>query len=268
MRKTTEQYWNDMWAAEAAREPFSLKLPPLRRYVRQPIHDALSSAFAGMPANASLLEVGCGNSSLLPYFAGEFGLQVTGLDYSPEGCRAARAILAVAGARGTIVQGDMFNPPAELLGQFDVVFSNGLVEHFDPTEEALRALARFLKPGGLIVSFVPNLAGWAGAVQQRLDRAVFDIHVVLDSESLAAAHRASGFERVNARYMGSNNFMICNAASYTGAPAAIRKLCIRALTGVSLMVWLAERIAGRRFETRALAAQVACTGRLPGGTHA
>lgn len=47
------------------------------------------------------------------------------------------------------------------IGQFDVVYSSHSLEHLYPHEvsKALREFYRVLKPGGIVVIFVPDLAG-------------------------------------------------------------------------------------------------------------
>ena len=94
---------------------------------------------------------------------------MSGLDYSDIGCQKSRAILRNEGVEGQIFHGDMFDPPAHLKGKFDVVFSNGLVEHFEDTKKAVSACASFLKPGGMMVTLIPNLSGMLGPLQQILD---------------------------------------------------------------------------------------------------
>src|SRR5205823_4181922 len=39
---------------------------------------------------------------------------------------------------------------------FDVIYSMGTIEHFDETEQAVREMARVLKPGGCAIIGVPN----------------------------------------------------------------------------------------------------------------
>ena len=77
-----------------------------------------------------LLEVGCGNSIWLPYFAKQFGFLVSGLDYSEEGCRTSREMLAEAGVRGMIRCADVFARPDDMRNRYDVIVSVGVVEHF------------------------------------------------------------------------------------------------------------------------------------------
>ncbi len=117
------------------------------------------------------------------------------------GGAAVQALLDQLGIPGQIVQADMFHPPAEHLGQYDFVFSNGLVEHFTDTAGAIAACAAFLKPGGLMITLVPNMTGPLGRLQRFLDSALYEKHKPLDREQLAGAHAGAGLEIVAADHV-------------------------------------------------------------------
>ena len=87
------------------------------------------ATLAEVPPGSRLLEIGAARSRWLPYFAQHFGLQVTGLDYSQDGCEQARAILARSNRSGDIVCADLFAPPPRLLRRFDVVWAAGGTPH-------------------------------------------------------------------------------------------------------------------------------------------
>ena len=91
-----------------------------------------------------LLEIGCAKSAWLPYFAKEFSLSVCGLDYSPIGCQMSRKILQANGVVAEVFCADLFSPPDNMLGVFDVVVSLGVVEHFEDTASCLNAVSSFL----------------------------------------------------------------------------------------------------------------------------
>lgn len=189
-----------------------------------------------------LIEVGCANSVWLPYFAHEHNCSIVGLDYSEIGCASARAILASADLKGDVILADLWNLPEELVGAFDVVFTYGLVEHFEPTEDALLALSRLLKPGGKMITIVPNLSGWLGTVQRILNRTVFDIHVAMGLDDLDAAHEKVGLMVRRSEYLCSINFGVINLiGTADGMLIRVAKRLIRTvLIGLSALVWWLE----------------------------
>jgi SAM-dependent methyltransferase len=82
----------------------------------------------------------------------------TGLDDDWGGLRLARQVATNLGVSLTLVRGDARRMPFPD-GRFDLVFSQGLVEHFPPetTEVLIHEHVRVLRPGGILAVSVPNL---------------------------------------------------------------------------------------------------------------
>jgi cyclopropane fatty-acyl-phospholipid synthase-like methyltransferase len=233
-----QEYWDALWEGETLPAPVDPRDHALGNYVFRRFHELFARALP-RGDNVQLLEVGCARSRWLPYFAAEHGCEITGLDYSSAGCEQARQILAAAGIEGRIVEGDLFSPPADMLEAFDVVVSFGLVEHFDDTAAATRALARFLVPGGTLITIIPNMGGSLVAVIQRfLNREVFDVHVPLDRRQLAAAHRAAGLDLQSCGYFLGVNWNVVNITTWRNA--TYRRLVMRGLSGMSKAAWWLE----------------------------
>jgi hypothetical protein len=66
--------------------------------------------------------------------------------------------------------------------------------------------ARFLKPGALMITTVPNLGGLVGLAQKMLDRGIFDKHVVLRQDLLREAHEDAGLSVVWCEFLLFTNF--------------------------------------------------------------
>jgi SAM-dependent methyltransferase len=64
-------------------------------------------------------------------------------------------------------QADLLDPDLDI-GQFDLVYSLGLIEHFSDFADAVAAHARLVKPSGVLVLGVPNYRGLNGWVATRL----------------------------------------------------------------------------------------------------
>lgn len=167
-----------------------------------------------------LLEIGCANSQWLSYFDKEFGFNVSGLDYSEDGCAKAGRILANEGVRGEIICSDFFTPPDNMTDRFDVIVSFGVVEHFQDTAQCISAFSRFLKPGGLIITNIPNLSSSSlnGFLQKRVfDRKIYDIHVPLSAPMLEKAHKQAGLTIVACDYFICFNLGILNMERWRGS---------------------------------------------------
>jgi len=149
---------------------------------------------------SAVLELGCGGSLWLPYLAQAHGCRVSGIDFSTQGIRKAQEHLGRNGVTGGLYQADFLNPPADLLGRFDFVYSLGVVEHFEDPEALLRAFAEFLKPDGKLLTWIPHTAGFIMCLQRWADREIYDRHRSLWLHDLIHAHVGSGLTVVEAEY--------------------------------------------------------------------
>jgi SAM-dependent methyltransferase len=93
---------------------------------------------------------GCGHGHEVA-LAVKFGLDATGLDIAPTGVAEARALYPHLAER--FVVGDVFDPPAEMRGAFDVVLEHTCMSALPPSMRAdyRRGIDLMLKPGGLLV---------------------------------------------------------------------------------------------------------------------
>jgi SAM-dependent methyltransferase len=206
--KAGESYWTSFWKSGNTL-PASIELEGKRTstYLARQLDHFYSALFKGKDnSQKRLLEVGCGNSVWLSYFRKYYGFQVYGLDYSEYGCEQTIKILQRDGLDGVIKLGDLFNPPPELLGTFDVVCSFGVVEHFTDTAAVLSAIKRFLKPDGILITTVPNLNGATGVLQKLFYKPVYDIHVVMDIDFLASSLQTAGMEVLHKQYYCTTTF--------------------------------------------------------------
>ncbi len=109
-----------------------------------------------------ILEAGCGAGSLCCLMAESFSnARIIGIDITQESLDIANKLKQYLGVNNVeFKKGDLFkiDYPDEY---FDVVFNNGVIEHF-PLEkknnynDALSEMLRVLKPGGKIIVDVPN----------------------------------------------------------------------------------------------------------------
>jgi ubiquinone/menaquinone biosynthesis C-methylase UbiE len=109
-------------------------------------------------ARGRILEVGCGPGIMAPTLAG-MGLEVHGVDVSEEMLRRARQRMRghPLESRCRFSFGD-FERLQYGDGFFDAVLAMGVLEYLPQYGPALRSAARVLKPGGVAVFTIPNLA--------------------------------------------------------------------------------------------------------------
>ena len=112
--------------------------PPMKQYLER------------HPVRGRALVPGCGHGHEVA-LAVEHGLDAIGLDIAPTGVAEARALYPKLAER--FVVGDLFNPPAELHGAFDVVLEHTCLSGLHPTLRAdyRRGIDLTLKRGGLLI---------------------------------------------------------------------------------------------------------------------
>ena len=235
--KAGKAYWEDLWAEKPA-----ISAPLAVAHLEKRFQWFFSTLFDFTARGGRLLEAGCGPASTLPYFANQFGFSVTGIDYSPTACEQARAVLRREKIVGEIICADFFAPPENLRESFDVVFSSGVAEHFSETSRCIQSLAGFLKPGGLMITSIPNLIGLIGTIQRVANRPVFDVHVPLDKGALATAHEKSGLDVLACEYFMSTNFGVINlnGVARNSLNGLAKRAGLALLTRLSRAIWIAE----------------------------
>ena len=264
--KAGEEYWSKVWSGMQLAPPVNVHDRNINNYPYRILHPFYKRVFSGLNTSSMhLLEVGCGNSSYMTYLGKEFGFAVSGLDYSEIGCEQTRQILKRDGVDGTVILGDAFNPPSELLGHFDVVCSYGVVEHFEDTSETLKAFSLFLKPGGILITSVPNMAGVTGYLQKVMNRPVYDIHVPMDKEFLDAAIAKAGLKLVESKYFLSVSFAVELGPKEGKLPFYWpKKIFLKAIRYGSKLIWLLESFLGSFPERRLWSGGIISAAKRPG----
>lgn len=234
---TDSKYWDGVWVGREIPKPMPFSAPGLNGTISREFHGMFQNMFraCGLQHGDSICELGCGGSIYLPYFRREFGFDTSGVDFSPEGCALSRAIFAQAGLEGHIVQGDVFAEPTQ---QFDIVFSAGLAEHFRPTRRIVSAMARWVRPGGHLLTLVPNMNGACGFLQRLINPDIYGLHVPLTPDELSDAHRSAGLDVMSSSYFMSVNFSVVNT---TGGRIP-QSLAVRSLWWPTKLLWSLERI--------------------------
>ena len=167
----------------------------LRDYLRR---------YGGLPAEARLLEIGCGTGHNLPMLAG-FG-RVDAIEIDP----AARRIAAERLGRPV---GDAALPelPGVERGGYDLVAVLDVVEHIADDVAALAAMATLLRPGGKILIAVPAHP-WMWSAHDVVNHH----HRRYTKRTLRAAIERAGLRPVKMRWFNSLLFPLAAAARIAG----------------------------------------------------
>lgn len=108
-----------------------------------------------------ILDAGSGSGFFSAYFLA-CKCRVAALDYSEKALALTRD--RTNGKAQAYLHQDLRDPEwaTAFSGRFDLVFSDGLLEHFGALEQGLilKHLKTVIRPGGLVASFVPNRYSW------------------------------------------------------------------------------------------------------------
>lgn len=167
---TTPDHWDDYWG-EAV---LPVAVTPGTATSTTAILDVIDR-FAASASPLSVLEIGGAPGGYLVHLWRTFGHHVCVLDNSPAGVALSRRNFELLGVPGRVLERDLF-APAEADLKFDLVFSLGLIEHFQDTTSVIDAHLSYVKPGGTLIVGCPNFRGLNGKLLQRLSPSLLRWH--------------------------------------------------------------------------------------------
>ena len=172
------------------------------KYSKQPIRDQetyekkLALTWEHVPANARVLEFGCGTGSTALLHAGKFA-EVLATDISPGMIEIAEKKLAETDLTNlSFATGTVFD--IEESESFDAVLGLNILHLMDDWKEGIEKAYALLKPGGLFITSTPMLNQWwlklAIPVMRFFGKAPTVIFI--DQADYESTLAAAGFEEV------------------------------------------------------------------------
>ena len=122
-----------------------------------------------------VLEVGCAPCKFLLWCAIAKQAHVCGVEYAQSSHKATAQLFSDAGAPADIRREDFMQTTFEPQS-FDLVYSFGVIEHFDDPRPMVRKHFEMLKPGGIAIITVPHFGAAYGWLARHMDREAYDIH--------------------------------------------------------------------------------------------
>jgi len=130
---------------------------PLYYYNKASVRQDMIALMPGNPGN--VLEVGCGVGKTGAALKEAFGCKVTGIDISSSAIDVARQKKVYD--KTIVCDLDKEAIPAEMAhDRFDAILYPDVLEHLRDPLKVLLAHLNLLKPGGLVVSSIPNIRHW------------------------------------------------------------------------------------------------------------
>jgi len=220
---TTQGYWNDAYKKLTGQRR---SFPRINRNRNEFEIALLLQRVLKNKQGCKFLEMGCGNSIWLPYVSETFKYSVAGIDYSEAGVSSALANLQVRHIEGNIFRVNFLNDNeiASFGGSWDVVFSLGVIEHFDQPDFVIDKFSRCLKSTGIMITVVPNLFGLMGKIQKRIDTAIFSMHQQISQDDLVSFHKNNGLTIMEYGSLGFLDFSMLNFSQYGRLTAYIGRI--------------------------------------------
>lgn len=103
-----------------------------------------------------------------------------------------------------LVQKDLFSAGNELFNSYDLCISNGLIEHFEDTQDIINRHINYLKPGGTLFISLPNFTGLNGWFQKKFDPENYEKHYIrcMDPKFLKQTCIEIGLTNIQVNYSG------------------------------------------------------------------
>lgn len=139
--------------------------------------------------NARILDAGCGTGYFSAFFASG-GFEVYSIDTSKKALSITKKRLSSLNLNAKVKKMDVrkLKYPKNY---FDVVFTDGLLEHFEKPENILIEFKRVLKPKGIVFTFVPNKYSYWFFLKPFLMKDIKENPFVL--KRLLRLHKSLGF---------------------------------------------------------------------------
>jgi len=207
MKKTDEEFWEGNWKKSTL-----WRYRGIIRYMA--IHRRFNGLFKSFleRGDKKVLEIGCARGTWLVYFAKEFGYEPYGVDYSKIGCKMAEENLKRVGIDGTILCEDIFKTSLKK-EYFDVVYSIGLIEHFDDPNKIINKHIELLKVGGTLIITIPNFGDSLYLTLRKLlgkEKELLETHntTIMDKGRLKEVLQGKGVQILMLDYFGPINLIL------------------------------------------------------------
>jgi 2-polyprenyl-3-methyl-5-hydroxy-6-metoxy-1,4-benzoquinol methylase len=168
--------------------------PRLPSKLNAAVGDLLALLEPLVKPGSRVLEVGCAPGKFLLWASLAKQAHACGVEYAENSHRVTVELFEAAGVLADIRKQDFMQTTFEP-GSFDVVYSFGVIEHFDDPRPMVKKHFDMLRPGGTAIITVPHFGAGYGWLAQRMDRQNYEIHnVSIMSEAAMLALAPEGSE--------------------------------------------------------------------------
>ena len=122
----------------------------------------------------TIIEIGGYPGRYLAYLADKYNLIPTSLDFNTDRIKIEESMEAFGIKEYEIIVADFFEHEPNT--KYDIVISNGFIEHFDNYHEVLNLHLKYLKKGGTLLVMIPNMTYYIKFYKLIVDKKNLSIH--------------------------------------------------------------------------------------------
>jgi 2-polyprenyl-3-methyl-5-hydroxy-6-metoxy-1,4-benzoquinol methylase len=178
-RKVVEQKQHSMRRHLKVLIASALESKYLRPYADYLLWDVTFKKYLPTTKGANVLEIGSAPGNNLVRFSRTFGFIPYGIEYSDSGVELNREIFSANNINPAhVIHADFLSDQIQeqYAGHFDIVISEGFVEHFDDVEDVIEKHINLLAQGGHLIVSIPNLRGVNYYLQQIFNKELLSLH--------------------------------------------------------------------------------------------
>lgn len=234
---TKKEFWSENWK--------KMKLPV--RYVHGDYsHQILTGLLDEYVAKkrGSFLEIGGCPGRWSDFFYNRFNMSCDSMDYDQNNVDITNENYRLLGIDGEAFLGDITDSNGVVRKKYDIVFSDGLVEHFKESGEVFKNHVRYLDSNGLLIIGVPNIKdSWLYDFFAKKDKVAYDGYRHIPAEELSKYAKENGLEVLFCGYIGVFNIGLVHSF-------ALSFLITKGFVIIDLLSRMLLRMFGVKKETR------------------
>ncbi|MDD5129523.1 MAG: class I SAM-dependent methyltransferase [Candidatus Omnitrophica bacterium] len=146
----TKGWWDNFWVKRTSPSTVGSGDYPYSDLMGKVACEYWHDKFKQLAPGKRMLECGCGSARVSAYMA-QHGYQCTLLDYSGAALAQAKANFTRMSLDAGFIIGNL-NQLCFKNGQFDIVFSGGVLEFFENAQQPINEMVSVLKPGGIFAA--------------------------------------------------------------------------------------------------------------------
>jgi len=158
----------------------------------------------------SIIEIGAYPGRYIAYLASKYNLLPTALDFNSDRKKIEESFRVMKVTEFDIIQADFLSYRTDK--KYDLVISNGFIEHFENFNEVLNKHYEYLAPGGAMLIMIPN---------KRYLRKLYGY--LVDYSNLKAHNLKSMRLQVFIDFAGRNNLHIKMLTYHGGFPFSVHQ---------------------------------------------